>query len=265
MWEMWHWILKIVQHLHKWLINISEVLNARNVTLNPENCPTFPHMAYEYKWSTKLEKCHIKSWQLSNICKNALSLKVKYWMRELWHSILKIVQNLQKWLISISKVLNARKVTWNPENCSTFAQMAYQGLSILMMYWVREMWRWILKIVQHLHKWLINIIEVLKARNVTLNHENCPTFAQMAYEYNGSTGCEKCDIESWKLSNICTNGLSGLINFNDVLNARNVALNPENCSTFAQMAYQYNWSTESEKCDIESWKLSNICTNALWV
>ena len=207
--EMWHWILKIVQHLDKWLINIIEVLNARNVTLNPENCPTFAHMAYEYKWSTELEKCHIKSWQLSNICKNALSIKVKYWMRELWHSILKIVQHLQKWLISISKVLNARKVTWNPENCSTFAQMSY--------------------------------------------------------EYKGSTGCEKCDIESWKLSNICTNGLSGLINFNDVLNARNVALNPENCSTFGKMAYQYNWSTECEKCDIESWKLSNICTNALWV
>ena len=73
---------------------------------------------------------------------------------------------------------------------------------------MREMWHWILKIVQHLEKWLINIIEVLKARNVTLNPENCSTFAQMAYQYKWSTECEKCDIESWELSKICQNGLS---------------------------------------------------------
>ena len=55
-------------------MSISEVLNARNVTLDPENCPTFALMAYEYKWSTECEKCDIESWKLSNICKNGLSL-----------------------------------------------------------------------------------------------------------------------------------------------------------------------------------------------
>ena len=152
--EIWHWILKIVQHLHKWLINISEVVNARNVTLNPEICPRFAKMAYQFKWSTECEKCDIESWKLS-------------------------------------------------------------------------------------------------------------TFAKMPYQYKWSTECEKCDIESWKLSNIWKNGLSGLINLNEVLNVRNVTLNPVNCLPFGKMAYQYNWSTEIEKCDIESWKLSNICTNGL--
>ena len=128
---------------------------------------------------------------------------------------------------------------------------------------MREMWHRILKIVQHLQKCFINISEVLNARNVTLNSENCPTFAKMAYQYKWRTECEICDIESWKLSNIWKNCLSELINLNEVLNPRNVTLNPENCSTFGEMAYQYNWSTESEKCDIESWKLSNICTNGL--
>ena len=79
----------------------------------------------------------------------------------------------------------------------------------------------------------MSISEVLNARNVTLNPENCPTFSKMVYQYKWSTECEKCDIESWKLSNICTNG------------------------------YQYKWSTECEKCDIESWKFSNICKNGL--
>ena len=72
--EMWHWIMKIVQHLHKCLMSISEILNVRNVTLNPENCPTFAPMAYEYKWSTECEKCNIESWKLSNISKNGLSI-----------------------------------------------------------------------------------------------------------------------------------------------------------------------------------------------
>ena len=85
----------------------------------------------------------------------------------------------------------------------------------------------------------------------------------MAYQYNWSTECEKCDIESWKLFNICKNLLSGLINISEVMNARNVTLNPENCPTFAKMAYQFKWSTECEKCDLESWKLSNICKDGL--
>ena len=50
----------------------------------------------------------------------------------------------------------------------------------------------------------------MNARNVTLNPENCPTFAKMAYQFK------------W----------------------RNVTLNPANCPTFAQMGYQYKWSTE---------------------
>ena len=53
------------------------------------------------------------------------------------------------------------------------------------------------------------------------------------------------------------------MSISEVLNTRNVTLNPENCRTFSKMAYQYKWSTECEKCDIESWKLSNICTNGL--
>ena len=47
------------------------------------------------------------------------------------------------------------------------------------------------------------------------------------------------------------------------MNAGNMTLNPENCPRSAKMADQYKWNTECEKCDIESWKLSNICKNAL--
>ena len=72
--EMCHWIVKTVQHLHKCLMSISEILNVRNVTLNRENCPTFAPMAYEYKWSSECEKCHIESWELSKICQNGLSV-----------------------------------------------------------------------------------------------------------------------------------------------------------------------------------------------
>ena len=95
---------------------------------------------------------------------------------------------------------------------------------------------------------------------MTLNPENCPTFAKMAYQYKWCTECSECDIESWKFSNICK---KWLLNISEVLNARNVTLNPENCPTFAQMADEYKWSTECEECDIESGKLSDMCKNGL--
>ena len=55
-------------------MSISEVLNARNVALNPENCPTFAKMAYQYKWSTECEKCDIQSGKLSDMYINGLSI-----------------------------------------------------------------------------------------------------------------------------------------------------------------------------------------------
>ena len=110
--EMWHWILKIVQYLQKWLVNISEVLNARNVTLNPENCPTFAKMAYHYKWNTECEKCDIevkwfKGRVSSLICKNRFF--EHNWVFST-HMASRFGRFGQRWKPDQDKLLSARKL-----------------------------------------------------------------------------------------------------------------------------------------------------------